>query len=402
MVVSNSVDSVDRVLPSDSADRSSVYREVKLPHSGNTSVPVVGDVVMKKHVFKPRRVGFDDQVVRHSYDAGSVVSVNAGGHTSLSAGVDMNNTVLPPVVHKRIAFVSGDVRVTDGIVPNHASGDTFVPVPVHKGDAVGVNMGGGVAMPVDVDGCSVVPPVVDSLCDVDQVLSTDTTPSGGVEEAVQYNRVVRQMARYGDSTSTFGVHCPVVLNSCAVVALVDTGANVTCVLASFVSALGATLIRKEGKLQDYKGRLDDRIGVVRLRVKKQSHVVDWDCEVVESLAGGESFVIGTDLAPQLGIWLEGVETNLASSPSRYSLPADDTDGGQRLLRGVARFSAEEETDLGDLHDVPDELADFATQDWRKEDRVPEADLRRLESLVSTAVADNKMLLQTDFCIHPRQ
>jgi len=131
------------------------------------------------------------------------------------------------VVNKRIAFVSGDVRVTDGIVPNHASGDTFVPVPVHKGDAVGVNMGGGVAMPVDVDGCSVVPPVVDSLCDVDQVLSTDTTPSGGVEEAVQYNRVVRQMARYGDSTSTFGVHCPVVLNSCAVVALVDTGANVT-------------------------------------------------------------------------------------------------------------------------------------------------------------------------------
>jgi hypothetical protein len=81
-------------------------------------------------------------------------------------------------------------------------------------------------------------------------------------------------------------------------------------------------------LQDYKGRLDDRIGVVRLRVKKQSHEVDWDCEVVESLAGGESFVIGTDLAPQLGIWLEGVETNLASSPSRYSLPADDTDGGR--------------------------------------------------------------------------
>ncbi len=64
-------------------------------------------------MFKPRRVGFDDDVVRYSYDAGSVVSVNAGGHTSLSAGVDMNNTVLPPVVHKRIAFVSGDVRATD-------------------------------------------------------------------------------------------------------------------------------------------------------------------------------------------------------------------------------------------------------------------------------------------------
>jgi hypothetical protein len=122
---------------------------------------------------------------------------------------------------------------------------------------------------------------------------------------------------------------------------------------------------------------------------------------VEGLASGESFVIGTDLAPQLGIWLEGVDTNLAPSPSRYSLPADDTDGGQRLLRGVARFSAEEEADLGALHDVPDELADFATQDWRKEDRVPEADLRRLEYLISNAVAENKMLLQTDFCIHPK-
>ena len=311
------------------------------------------------------------------------MSVNTGGITSFSAGVDGVDTASDDgvsVVHKRIAFVSGDVRVADRNLSDHADGDTCFPVRVNEGDAVGVNTSEGVAIPVDVDGCSVVPPVVDLPCDVDQVLSTDTTPSGGVEEAVQYNRVVRQIARYGDSTSTFGVHCHVVLNSCAVVALVDTGANVTCVLASFVSALGATLIKKEGKLQDYKGRLDDRIGVVRLRVKKQSHEVDWDCEVVESLAGGESFVIGADLAPQLGIWLEGVDTNLAPSPSRYSLPADDTDGGQRLLRGVARFSAEEETDLGDLHDVPDELADFATQDWRKEDRVPEADLRRLEFL----------------------
>ncbi len=68
MVVSNSVDSVDRVLPSVSADRSSVYRGVNLPHSGNTFVPVVGDVVLNKHVFKTRRVGFVDTVVRHSYD----------------------------------------------------------------------------------------------------------------------------------------------------------------------------------------------------------------------------------------------------------------------------------------------------------------------------------------------
>ena len=62
------------------------------------------------------------------------------------------------------------------------------------------------------------------------------------------------------------MHCPVVLNSCAVVALVDTGANVTCVLSSLLPELGAKLVVKEGKLEDYKGRLDDRIGVVRLRV----------------------------------------------------------------------------------------------------------------------------------------
>jgi hypothetical protein len=51
-------------------------------------------------------------------------------------------------------------------MPDHASGDTSVPVRGDEGDAVGVNTGGGVTMPVDVDGCSVVPPVVDLLCDV--------------------------------------------------------------------------------------------------------------------------------------------------------------------------------------------------------------------------------------------
>jgi hypothetical protein len=68
---------------------------------------------------------------------------------------------------------------------------------------------------------------------------------------------------------------------------------------------------------------------------------------------------------------------------------------------VARLGAEEEADLGALHDVPDELADFATQDWRKEDRVPDADLRRLEFLVSEAVSENKMLSPNDFCTHPQ-
>jgi hypothetical protein len=114
---------------------------------------------------------------------------------------------------------------------------------------------------------------------------------------------------------------------------------------------------KEGKLEDYKGRLDDRIGIVRLQVVKQSQVIEWDCEVVDSLAGGERFVIGTDLAPRLGIWLEGVGTHL--SPASMCLPPDvATDDQGRLLRGVARLGAEDEVvgaeveDLGALHDVP--------------------------------------------------
>ncbi len=110
--------------------------------------------------------------------------------------------------------------MTDGVVSDQAGRDTFVSARVAEGDAAKVNTGVGVAMPVDIDGCSVVPPVVDLLCDVDQVLSADTTPgpgpSGGVEEAVQYTRVVRQMALYGDSTSAFGVHCSVVIICCAV------------------------------------------------------------------------------------------------------------------------------------------------------------------------------------------
>jgi hypothetical protein len=93
---------------------------------------------------------------------------------------------------------------------------------------------------------------------------------------------------------------------CCCCVIVDTGANVTCVLSSLLPELGAKLVVKEGKLEDYKGRLDDRIGVVRLRVVKQFYDVELDCEVVDCLAGGKRFVIGTDLAPRLGIRLEGV------------------------------------------------------------------------------------------------
>ncbi len=153
--------------------------------AGDTYFPVSvgGDVVANKHVSVTRRVGFVDDVVRHFYDADSVVSVNTGGHTSLSGGVAMNDTVVADtdvsVVHKRIAFVSGDVRVADRNLPDHAGGDTCFPVRVNEGDPVGVHTSGGVATPVDVDGCSVVPPVVDLPCDVDHVLSADAAPSGG-------------------------------------------------------------------------------------------------------------------------------------------------------------------------------------------------------------------------------
>ncbi len=54
-----------------------------------------------------RRVGFVDDVVRHSYDDDGVVSVNTGGITSFSAGVDGDDTVVADtdvsVVNKRIA-----------------------------------------------------------------------------------------------------------------------------------------------------------------------------------------------------------------------------------------------------------------------------------------------------------
>ena len=49
------------------------------------------------------------------------------------------------VVNKRIAFVSGesDVRVTDGVVSDHAGGDTIVSARVDVGDAVVMNTGRG-------------------------------------------------------------------------------------------------------------------------------------------------------------------------------------------------------------------------------------------------------------------
>ncbi len=92
--------------------------------------------------------------------------------------------------------------------------------------------------------------------------------------------------------------------------------------------------------------------------------------------------------------------SLPVNSSRFSPPADDTDGGTRLLRGVARLGADEEADLEALHDVPEELEAFATQDWRQEDRVPAADLSRLEFLVREAVSENKMLSPNVFCSHP--
>jgi len=67
------------------------------------------------------------------------------------------------VVNKRIAIVSGDVRVTDGVVSAQAGGDTIVSARVDVGDAVVMNTGRGGTTTVGVVSGSVVPPVIDLL-----------------------------------------------------------------------------------------------------------------------------------------------------------------------------------------------------------------------------------------------
>ncbi len=60
------------------------------------------------------------------------MSVNTGGITSFSAGVDGDGTVGAgmgvSVVNKRIAIVRGDVRAIAGVVSVKAGGDTSVSV----------------------------------------------------------------------------------------------------------------------------------------------------------------------------------------------------------------------------------------------------------------------------------
>ncbi len=77
----------------------------------------------------------------------------------------------------------------------------------------------------------------------------------------------------------------------------------------------------------------------------------------------------------LGIRLEGVGANFSPIPvpSITLSQQVDTDGGLRLLRGVARLGANDDA-LDAFHDVPAELAEFDTQDWHQGDRVPKAGL----------------------------
>ena len=67
------------------------------------------------------------------------------------------------VVNKRIALVSDDVRVTDGVVSAQAGGDTIVSACVDVGDAVVMNTGRGGTTTVGVVSGSVVTPVIDLL-----------------------------------------------------------------------------------------------------------------------------------------------------------------------------------------------------------------------------------------------
>jgi hypothetical protein len=56
----------------------------------------------------------------------------------------------------------------------------------------------------------------------------------------------------------------------------------------------------------YKGRPDDRMGVVSLLVAKQGHPpVRHDCEVVDTLGEGVKFLIGTDLMPHAPVYPAG-------------------------------------------------------------------------------------------------
>ena len=67
------------------------------------------------------------------------------------------------VVNKRIAIVSGDVRVTDGVVSAQAGGDTIVSARVDVGYAVVMNTGRGGTTTVGVVSGSVVTPVIELL-----------------------------------------------------------------------------------------------------------------------------------------------------------------------------------------------------------------------------------------------
>ena len=237
----------------------------------------------------------------------------------------------------------------------------------------------------------------------------------GVLEAQEYSKVVKGIARsvYGsEGAKRMIAHCPVSVNGVNVMAQVDTGADLTCCVRSLCDELGVTVRGAAGHLADYKGRHDERLGVVSLLVTKQGRMpVKWECEVVDTLGGGERFLIGIDLMPQLGIHLVGVADGFPEGsgvgPVRGGQDLAEDGGGSEQTACAGRVSAltvekEEAVVLEDLkvHDVPAELEEFAIKDWLDEDRVGKEDVARLEALVREAVEENKMIHATEYCSHP--
>ena len=158
--------------------------------------------------------------------------------------------------------------------------------------------------------------------------------------------------------------------------------------------MGVVMRRVRGRLEDYKGRSDERLGIVSLLITKQGcPSVRWDCEVVDVLSGGESFLIGMDLMPYLGIRLVGVADDYPSGGASEGV------SGNRIVGKVV--SARPQLEDLKVHDVPPELEEFTTQEWKDEDRVSSEDLVVLEGLVQDAIAENRKIHATEFCSHPK-
>ena len=119
----------------------------------------------------------------------------------------------------------------------------------------------------------------------------DLSVSGGLENAIEYNRIVKSMNGFvSDSKgkdmggNRLVAHCNISINGMNILAQVDAGANVTCITKGMCNDMHAIMRKVEGRLEDYMGRSEERLGVVSLLVtKKGCAPIRWTCEVVDRL-----------------------------------------------------------------------------------------------------------------------